>query len=289
MKSHHLAVICTAALGLALPGTVLGQSATSSQPATASAPLDVVLLNDGSMFRGTISELVANDHVVIVLASGDSRRFAFSAVRYAGPASGAPETAPSGAHPSAESTPVPSSTDIPVVEVGPFPVQFLATRPDITVYRLRRSVGTFTFGQAGFGNSGTLLQDWVTEICRAPCVTALDRGTYYFSLGLPGEYPVAASTGVRVFSPVTIRAHYESRSGFRMAGWLVAVGSAVTGTVLTLLSVRDCPADDRNCSIPRIPLFATGMGIGLVGTITGLIMTGKDDEATIQSQKWEAR
>jgi hypothetical protein len=278
---HFPLIARAAALCLAVTSPALGQSATSAGPAAptaSSAPLDVVLLHDGSMFRGTISELVAGDHVVIILASGESKRFAFSTVRYAGPSPGAP---PLGASPA----PVPSPAAVSTFESGPFPVQFLATVPGLTFYRLNRSVSTVQLGLA----AGTITHESLSEICRAPCVAPLERGTYFLSLGIPGEYPVPANVGVRVTSPTSVQASYESRSDFRLAGWLVVAGSVVVGTALSYLSVRDCPPEDRNCSLPRVPLLATGLGIGTVGTIVGLLMTGKDDDATIHAQTWDPR
>jgi hypothetical protein len=58
-------------------------------PAT---PPDVVRLKDGSFFRGTILELVADDHVVLRLSSGETKRFAMDDVKYAGSAADEPKT-----------------------------------------------------------------------------------------------------------------------------------------------------------------------------------------------------
>ena len=74
------------AASLALLSLSAGASAQQTPP-------DVVKLRDGSMFRGTIAELVAHDHVDIVLSSGQTRRFPLADVTYAGP-SVAPASAP---------------------------------------------------------------------------------------------------------------------------------------------------------------------------------------------------
>ena len=112
----NMRLVPLVAIGLALTRPALGQTAPAQPaPATPSTPLDVVVLQDGSMFRGTISELVANDHVVIILVSGESKRFASSAVRYAGPASGAPAIgSPSSPAPSAS----PSPSAVPLSEAA---------------------------------------------------------------------------------------------------------------------------------------------------------------------------
>jgi hypothetical protein len=237
------------------------------------------------MFRGTISELVANDHVVIILVSGESKRFASSAVRYAGPASGAPATSSPTPAPAPSSAPLSPAPGVPVVDYGPFPVQFLATQPGVTFYRVKRNVAEIR--GMGLLPTASVVAESFTEICVAPCVATLDRGTYVLSLGIPGEYPVSADNAVRVMAPTTVRGHYESRSDFRLAGWLVAAGSIVGGAVLGYLSVRDCDVGDKDCSVPRVPLLVGGLALGGVGTIVGLIMTGKDDDAMVQAQKWE--
>jgi hypothetical protein len=237
------------------------------------------------MFRGTISELVANDHVVIILVSGESKRFASSAVRYAGPASGAPAVSTPSAPPLPSPAPVSPVPGVPTVDYGPFPVQFLATQPGVTFYKVKRNVAEIR--GMGMLATGTVVAESFTEICVAPCVATLDRGTYVLSLGIPGQYPVAADTAVRVVAPTTVRGHYESRSDFRLAGWLVAGGSIVAGAVLGYLSIRDCDPGDRDCSVPRVPLLVGGLALGGVGTIVGLLMSGKDDDATVQAQKWE--
>ena len=59
--------------------------ATPNSVATASK--DVVRLKDGSVVRGTISELLKNRSVTIVTLSGKTLEFAMSDVAYAGPES----------------------------------------------------------------------------------------------------------------------------------------------------------------------------------------------------------
>jgi hypothetical protein len=62
-------------------------TAPSSAPASgadAARLPDIIRSKDGSLFRGTIVEMVVNDYVVIVTLTGESRRFALADVSYAG-------------------------------------------------------------------------------------------------------------------------------------------------------------------------------------------------------------
>src|SRR5207247_10124009 len=77
-------------------------SPKTSQPSPApppTTPPDIDKTKDGGMVRGTISELVRNDHVSISLVSGESRRFSMSDVVYAGPAAAMPATTMAGPAP----------------------------------------------------------------------------------------------------------------------------------------------------------------------------------------------
>jgi hypothetical protein len=48
------------------------------------------MMKDGGMIRGTIAELKANDFVVIVTLTGETKKYPMADVRYAGPASRIP-------------------------------------------------------------------------------------------------------------------------------------------------------------------------------------------------------
>jgi hypothetical protein len=87
-KSFRLRSALVAAMMLPI-GTTWAPSAQAQEATAASAPgalADVVKLKDGSLFRGTITALVAGDHVDLLLLSGETRQFTMSEVAYAGPA-----------------------------------------------------------------------------------------------------------------------------------------------------------------------------------------------------------
>lgn len=57
-----------------------------SAPSAPSAP-DIVRLKTGGLIRGTISELVPGDYVMVVTVAGHTRTLAMADVEYAGPTS----------------------------------------------------------------------------------------------------------------------------------------------------------------------------------------------------------
>jgi hypothetical protein len=61
--------------------------------AHAQGTADTVILQDGTLLRGTIVEVSPNAYVVIQTATGETRRFEVANVRYAGPSERAPTAA----------------------------------------------------------------------------------------------------------------------------------------------------------------------------------------------------
>jgi hypothetical protein len=80
------------------PGPAPSQPRQQPSAGTPGAPVpaqsvslsDVVVLKDGSLFRGTITELVAGERVTILLPSRETKTFSTSRVAYAGPAADMP-------------------------------------------------------------------------------------------------------------------------------------------------------------------------------------------------------
>jgi hypothetical protein len=72
----------------------------TTEQTVAHAP-DVVLLKNGDLFRGTIAQRLQS-HTMIVLVTGETKRFEASEVRYAGPAEQLPGPEDDAAAPPAE-------------------------------------------------------------------------------------------------------------------------------------------------------------------------------------------
>jgi len=87
MKLHMLAIPAVLAWMVSMPA--------AAKP-NASDP-DVVVLKDGSLVRGTISELKKGEFVTIFLMTGETRTIPTAKVEYAGADSTVPRTLPEGA------------------------------------------------------------------------------------------------------------------------------------------------------------------------------------------------
>src|SRR5271165_265503 len=133
-----------------------------SVPITASSPAhaqpaalgDEVKLKDGSVFRGTITELVPKDHVDLQLANGQTKRFSSADVAYAGPARRPPPAAGGG------EAPHPHGIDVKVV----------ANDDDV---QLLIRTGQGEVEGAAWGYNGAVAYEGVSRaygiVCTAPC------------------------------------------------------------------------------------------------------------------------
>jgi hypothetical protein len=250
--------------------------AQSAVPATgAPAVGDTVRLKDGSVFRGTIVELVPGEHVDLLLPSGETRRFPMADVTYQGPVR-PPPAAP--------------TQPKPPVESGPDKVDVHVASDQEDVALLVRS------GQSEFEGVGAGYRSWVAVsgssrnyslICNAPCDTRLPLGTHRLALSQGGGRAAEASDAVRLTEPSTLRVHYESRLGIRVAGWLIFAGSAIAGTILIADSAsktkQDCTSGicTQTTSIDDSEVVA-GLVTTTLGALVSLVFILQHDEAHIE-------
>ena len=171
---------------LAGAGLTLTAASTRAQSAPLAAPAqptpDRVKTKDGSMYRGTILEIVAGDHVDLRLSSGEVKRFASADVVYAGAAvDGAPPA------PAAQRGPQPLVT----LDAASAKLHFEATSPDIDFHiRTGEAVvsGEMWTGRGGGAYAGTATD--YEPICTAPCDATLPVGTHRLALSQNGHSPV---------------------------------------------------------------------------------------------------
>jgi hypothetical protein len=253
--------------------------AAPSVARAADAP-DLVKLKDGSMYRGTIAELVAGDHVVITLATGETKRFAMADVASAGPAPTAPPVAP----PAPPPPPPASST-------GAASLALTANTDDVT---FSIKTGEAEFSGAGFAGgravyvSGTA--DAYSTICTAPCTTSLTLGTHRMGLTQGGGHVVPAEEAVTITGPGKLEGTYTSRLGVRAAGLVVLIAGVGGGTALMLAGMKADHHCDPSVIQGEAPfcydradttMLGEGLGISLVGTLVGWILLSVRDGATI--------
>lgn len=244
----------------------LGRSAHAEPPASegaevASSPAvgaDLVQLKDGSLFRGTIAELVRGDHVVIVTISGEARRFPISEVAYAGRAD---------ERPSERSRSEPSEAPPPDEPPATAVVRFESSDEGKTILH----VTSYISSSAPPVNSFQPDQ----AICVAPCVTKLPLGRYRFGVSQDRGHVERLPTVFHIAGPVSLRGIYEDRSELRGAGWGLLVVSSVVGTLLVALG-RAKNKDD---------LALGGIIGGLTGVTVGLALGLQFDSAEVTATR----
>jgi hypothetical protein len=230
-------------LGLAVAPAVHAQTVppAAAQPSPRPAP-DVVRLKNGGLLRGTIAELEPGATVTIVTVAGESRHFRMDEVAYAGPASAdAPRAAPP-----LVLTPPRFALPEPAV------VSFQSDPPGLVFHRV-------TTGLVGVGMRPLQKTMMYTPLCVAPCTLALPAGWTELALGNPREMPAHPSTVLLPPGNSEVLGHLESRSGMRMAGWVVLIGSVVGGAVLLATSFPS----HQECN-PAGCVTATDMDVGRV-------------------------
>lgn len=259
MKLAHLAPL----LALAAGPAVISWSQSARAQQAASALGDEVKLKDGSVFRGTITELVPRDHVDLLMANGQTRRFASADVSYAGP-SRRPPTAGGQADSSR-----PRGVD----------THFVATEDDVQL--LIRS-GQGEVEGVGFGYHGTVAYEGVARdyaiVCTAPCDTQLPPGLQRLALSHHGGRAIEADNPVQLQGPTTLWGDYQSMLGVRIAGYVVGFGSLATGIILIATNLPQCPP--TGCQFPTA--FWVGGVVIIAGGILGSILAGVSDRASIQ-------
>lgn len=256
-----LAVLAIAPLSVARASPV--------EPARASP--DLVKLKNGGLLRGTISELVPNERVVIVLATGEVRQIAMSEVEYAGPAGAEPGSVPAPA-PAPQPTPPQGAT-----------VRLNTNQPDLTYYlpagkSIGTSVGTSigTGASFGVGTVGTTATSF-HRLCIAPCTVQLVPGNHRFAVGIGEDAPVIVDETFAIEGTTTLTASYRSHAVVRIIGRIVSIGALVAGLAVSIEWIVNHAGDPK----PDFTQPAIGLGIALGGGVIGLILSSVDDGASI--------
>ncbi|MEZ4220903.1 MAG: hypothetical protein R3B13_08235 [Polyangiaceae bacterium] len=228
-------VLGLTALAMASMLFTANASAQGEAPPAAAAAPDVVMLNDGGMVRGTISELAPGKQVVIVTVTGETRTYAMADVKYAGPAANAPGTAPPAPAPTPPPTPpvaAPAKEHSASGGMGTGAVRPFATvhgpearlhfegEPGVIIHRRSHSA-------AASGPGGEAYAVGFDEICSVPCDVSLPAGTYAFAASKGGRRPAPAE--YRTAIPPgrsTVKGEYVDNKWIRIGG-LVGGGAAI--------------------------------------------------------------
>lgn len=278
-----------------LSARALAQTAppAAAPPAAAPAPAaptvapDVVRLKSGGLLRGTIAESEPGQFVVIVLITGETRKVAAADVQYAGPSNAEPGAIPP---PPAAPPPPPVAPPLepngavrPLVTIeGPAArVQFESTPPGVTLQRRAASAGVYSGGVGA-----NIVVHGFEEICTAPCRASLPAGTYTFGASQGGGRTIEAEPVTLPPGESTLTARWQSRGGVRAAGWLIAFGSLIGGTVLIADSFKSEQVCDSFGGCYPSSHIDTGELLGgtlieVVGGTTGFVMAFTRDKVTI--------
>lgn len=249
---------------------------------------DVVLLASGGIVRGTISELLPGDRVVIVSLTGSTQTFRWAEVRYAGAAAGAPAASNAAAAPApsppADSSPqaVTDSRDkggrvrpLVTVHAPEARLELRADTPDVTFH-----VSTGAAVSDTWNRVSAIGYD---RICTAPCEASIAAGTYSLALSLEGDSPVPWRAPVALPAGAsTLEGRYRSNGGIRAVGWTLMVAGPAAGlAAILLIKKEDCVGS--YCTSQFSP---AGLLIGILltggGIMGGRLLTMVDDSAEIR-------
>lgn len=274
------------------------QTAQPTPPPTPAAPTapdatppDIVKLKNGSLYRGTVMELVAGDHVDVRLPSGETKRFPMSDVDYAGAASAAP-----GAAPPAPAAP-PGPRPLVTIDARAAKIHFEATSPD-TDFHIRTEDVTvegagWGWGRGFYGFASTAQAKGYAHICAAPCDATMPVGKYRLALSQAGKKPIEPDGPVTIDGATTVQGKYVSYAGTRGAGWGLFALSLAVGMGIILFAVanpsQNCTSNSFGGSsagsfcTPQADtgLVAAGTAIGILGPLLSLAFILQHDRAYI--------
>jgi hypothetical protein len=242
-------------------------------PGALASPPDLVKLKNGSMYRGTILELVVDDHVDLRLASGEIKRFSMVDVTSAGPAGGSPSVASQPAPPSVR--------PLVTVETTAVPIHFESEAQQTTLH-IRTGESTVT--GVGWGARGAFTYMGTAQhydpICAAPCDATIGAGTYRLALSYKGRRPVEPEEPVTLSGPSRLQGTYDDREGSRIAGWVIFGLSEAVGATLIFLPI----IEDATCGGPALattgdetpsaPACNFNTGLLLAGAATAVVGAG---------------
>ncbi len=239
------------------PGPTAVVTVTETLPAAPTPPaaaLDILVLRDGSVLRGTIAEVFQGREVTIVTVAGQRRTVAWDQVtdlRYGGAA------------------PPQATTEPPPLVMGPgHPQLHIETTRPVRLFEI--STQPINTPALRWGNYPQNQNPQARPVCRAPCDRVID-GSYgqSFYFGGEGITPSKRFTLDEHGGPMLARVR-PGRAGVFVGGILFASMSVVpliSGTLFMALSSSSSSSamQTRNAGIT---LSAVGVGM----LVSGIVM-----------------
>ena len=207
----------------------------------------LVVLHDGSRYRGTLVELVPDDHVTIKLATGEVRRFAWADI----------EKTAETSEQSAATTPPP----------GVF-VTLDAPRGAV----LQRRTGTIAM--AGKMNGAAIWSD----ACEAPCNTNVLPGAYRIGGSQfrgSNEFDLPPSGRVRVDARLGSASATLGGAMLAIFGGALIGASVVNGVLaIVVATTNNTPGNSPAVVFGAVSGIAGGLGIALL--IPGIVLVANN-------------
>jgi hypothetical protein len=285
------------------------QPAAPSSGKPSSVGPDIVVLKDGSRVRGTLSELMKGQYVVIVLVSGEVKRFEWNEIEFAGSEANAPAaTAPREQNFEDEELDDDSTEaaaragrqsgkrvrPLVIVKAEEVELQLDAAESDVTFH-------VSTAMAVGSGGSAR----GYDRICTAPCTASMAAGTYTFGLSRGTDDPVEVDERVTVSGDrARLTGELNSRAGVRGLGWGMLIGGPLLGLAsLFVFTEESCVGgSEPNPTIPgdtgmdpicsdaptTTGIVAVIVGVAVVAPV-GYILTRVSDSASVTVSGSSAR
>jgi len=218
---------------------------------------DVVVLRDDTRLSGVLESWSPDGEAVLVDARGVTHRLPAQTVARV-------ELAES-RHEAARAT---AETSVRVSLRG---------RSGARPYFYRRTAALYhLMGGTGGAGGNYELSDWEL-LCRAPCAARLAPGSAWLAVSTsPTRSPMLAREAVNIDSDVTLLGETHSAAGFRIAGLVIIVVSALAGLLIALAPLA------LGGDVLRIG--ALGMSVILLGTGVSIPFLLATDDAEITAR-----
>ncbi len=227
------------------------QPPTYTAPTAVGAGGDTVVLKNGGMIRGTLIELLPNDHATIQMPNGQSAIVQWAEIHHIERAAG---PAPTPVSPTAPQ-PLPSSPP-PKPPSGPLILVHVEASRRVSLMRREPDNG-----------------EWITA-CESPCDQQLPLNNEYRLAGSgvtqSGEFELEGKPGQRV----VITANVGSTAG--LTGGLIVAGVGLLVTIVglevlaTAAAVNNIDCATTTTSTGSCSSKSGGVGVGLVITLGGV-------------------
>lgn len=257
------------ALGLGtLLAASLGPSAAHAQGTTASSGACVTLAANGARYCGDLVEEIPNQHIVLRLATGEVKRFAWSEI-----------VPPSAVPPPGYAPPPPgyAPPPVPAPPVDGVRVTIESSNPHV---ELHSQIGETAVPMVSMVNrvaySYTAIVPVWSPVCRAPCGDLVTRRANYIIKG-EGIRPSMSFSLLNTPSEVTLRVKTGSSGAF-IGGLMLTSLVGVLGTVggATAIIMGEIFAGSSSTSRSTVTTlrgvgYAT-LSVGLVSIASGIAL-----------------